>query len=107
MRRPSKNTQELTRLRALVRRILLEDGTALAPTSPVPEPVDDAIAELATVRTPTLQHDSDAVLEAISNRDIKITVSNHFGHLMAVYGDAGYFVGMCMGLELTRLLIAD
>jgi hypothetical protein len=96
----------LVTLRSTVRAILLEHGTALAPTADTPEGIDDLIAEVVN-RDAALRRDSDALLrrvEAASDRDIARVVSDHFGAIMAAYGDSGYHVGLAAGLELAALI---
>jgi hypothetical protein len=103
----SKNTdREFLRLRALARTLLLKEGTAVAPGSQTPERVDEWIGDLVAKQQPTLRSTSDALYARLPDRDIEIAVNNHGGTLMAAYGDAGYFVGLSVGLELAALTFA-
>jgi len=101
------HTLDLATLRSAVRTILLEHGTALAPTANTPEGIDDLIGAL-TDRDRTLRHDSDALLRRVasvaSDGDVARVVSDHFGAIMAAYGDSGYHVGLAAGLELAALV---
>jgi hypothetical protein len=99
-------TLNLATLRSAVRTILLQHGTALAPTANTPEGIDELIGALVD-RDLTLRRDSDALLrrvESASDRDTSIAVSDHFGAIMAAYGDSGYHVGLAAGLELATLI---
>jgi hypothetical protein len=102
----TKTDREFLRLRALARTLLLEEGTAVAPGSPVPERIDDFIADLVVKDRPTLAGESAALYARIPDRGLEIAISNHGGTLMAAYGDAGYFVGLSVGLELAALTFA-
>src|ERR1700693_4200325 len=102
-----KSDREFLRLRALARTLLLEEGTAVAPGSPVPERVDDFIADLVAQDRPALAAESAALYARIPDRDLEIAISNHGGGLMGAYGDAGYFVGLSVGLELAALTVAS
>lgn len=99
----SKSARELARLRGLVRDIVLEQGTAIAPTANLHEPIDALISDVVARRHPTFREDSDHVLEQIEDRDAHRTISDYFGDIMAAYGDAGFFVGVAVGLELATL----
>jgi len=93
-------------LRSTVRAILLEHGTALAPTANTPAGIDDLISTLTASRDRTLSRDSDELLrrvESTIDRKVSIAVSDHLGAIMAAYGDAGYHVGIAAGLELAAL----
>jgi hypothetical protein len=97
---------DLAALRTECRRILHDVGTALNPTAPTPEEIDDAIHRLVERRTPTLDDDTETILDrvnAAAGQEIANDVSNHHGALMGAYEDAGYFVGLAMGLELAAL----
>ena len=91
------------RLRAQVRAIVLTEGCAVAPGSPTPDAIDDLIGTIADHHTPTLEGDGQALLALVSDRALAIEISNHFATIMAAYGDGGYFVGVCAGLELAAL----
>src|SRR5712692_4088938 len=95
-----KSDREFIQLRALARTLLLEEGTAVAPGASVPERVDDFIADLVARVRPALTAESAALYARSPDRDVEIAISNHGGTLMAAYGDAGYFVGLSVGLEL-------
>ncbi len=100
-----KSDREFLQLRALARTLLLEEGTAVAPGASVPERVDDFIADLVARVRPALTAESAALYARSPDRDVEIAISNHGGTLMAAYGDAGYFVGLSVGLELARLTL--
>jgi hypothetical protein len=102
-------TLDLATLRSTVLAILLEHGTALAPTAGTPEDIDDLIGDLVD-RDPALRRDSDALLrrvESARDRDLSRVVSDHFGAIMAAYGDSGYHVGLATGLELAALIVGQ
>jgi len=93
------------RLRQQVRAILLAHGTAIAPKTETPEHVDELIDTLARSARPDVARESEALeneLDALDD-DLSRKVSNHFGAHMAAYGDAGYYTGLAMGLELAAL----
>jgi len=103
----SKDT--LTTLRSAVRTILLEHGTALTPGANTPEGIDELIGRLVD-RDPTLRGDSDALLRRVApvgDRDVARVVSDHFGAIMAAYGDSGYHVGLAAGMELAALVVGQ
>jgi hypothetical protein len=103
------HTLDLSRLRSAVRTILLEQGTALAPTANTPEGIDELIGDIVDC-DPTLRRDSDALLrrvESAGDRDLSRVVSDHFGAIMAAYGDSGYHVGLAAGLELATLIVGQ
>src|ERR1700687_4248923 len=91
---------------ARVRTLLLKEGTAVAPGSQTPEHVDEWISDLVATHRPTLRGESAALFARIPDRDLEIAISNHGGAIMAAYGDAGYFVGLSVGLELAALTFA-
>lgn len=94
-------------MRAIARQLLLEHGSALAAGSAVvtgSEETDDAIGDLVTRHQPTLERETDRLLELITDADVARQVSDHHGTLMAAYGDAGYFLGVCTGLEMASLV---
>lgn len=70
-----------------------------------PQELDDAINDVAKRLARTLDQESETVLSGIVDRPVQTAVSNFFGNIMAAYGDAGYFVGLHMGLELAALTI--
>jgi hypothetical protein len=110
-KKTTKSEQEFIRVRALVRAVLLEHGTAVAPGAETPERVDTIINDVACatqVRLKKLSSESDVLVNRImsgSGRELAGAVSDHFGFVMTTYGDAGYFVGICMGLELAALTV--
>lgn len=93
----------LETLRTTARKILLEDGTALAPTMQTPEDADDVVDDLANALSPTFKRDRAALLDEVADPDLARRLSDHGGGIMAAYGTAGYFVGLAMGLELAAL----
>jgi hypothetical protein len=106
MSKPATARVTLTRLRQLAHHVLLTEGAAIAPGAQTPEAIDDAIGALANQLRPDVERDRDdrdALLSDITDRDLVRRVSDHDGTIMAAYGDAGYFVGVAMGLELAAL----
>jgi hypothetical protein len=107
----SRSEQEFLRVRAIARQLLLEHGSALAAGSAVvtaSEEADDAIGALVTRHQPTLERETDSLLdELITDADVARQVSDHHGTLMAAYGDAGYFFGLCTGLEMASLMFGE
>lgn len=103
MSRVSRSETALAALRAQVRAVILKHGITIAPDGPTLDRIDDVIAALADRRSPMLRQETKRIFSRISDRDVEIAVSNHDGDTMAAYGDAGYFVGLCVGLELAAL----
>lgn len=102
--------QALAKLRATVRTLILEQGISISPVGDTNEDVDEVIATVLRTRAP--KHDAEcrvveAEVAAKADRDTAITVSDQFGAVGAAYGDAGYFVGVCAGLELAALTCGD
>jgi hypothetical protein len=97
--------RDFARLRAQVRAILLKEGTALAPGEQTPERVDDLIGDAVERHRPTLSRETDTLYARVQDRDLQIDISNHAGAIMAAYEEAGYFVGVAMGLEMAALAL--
>jgi hypothetical protein len=104
----SKNHEtELARLRARVRTILLEQGTALSPRGQTPDAIDTLISAKADRECPKLDPRSRALVQRIKDTndwDLANAVSDQFGAHMVAYGDSGYHVGLATGLELAALI---
>jgi hypothetical protein len=84
-------------LRARVRHLVETAGVPLVPgadqTGTITELVGDLIARLH----PEISAAQDALRVEASD------VDEHFGALMVAYGEAGYSVGLAMGMELAAL----
>lgn len=98
--------RDFARLRAEVRAILFTEGVAIASGTQTPERVDTVIAELVQRQRPALERETDALAERASDRDFQIEISDHANDIGIAYGDAGYFVGLAMGLEVAALTLA-
>jgi hypothetical protein len=95
-----RSARDFAELRARVRTIILEHGVALAArVNPNPE-IDDAIYKLAERISPTIRRTSDKLQARIADQGLRIEIDDHQGAIMATYGDAGYNVGLAVGLEL-------
>jgi hypothetical protein len=104
------HTTELTRLRASVRTILLTEGTALSPRANTPEGIDDLIGQVADHGSPSLDRESQTLVQRVEDatgRGLAVEISDHLGALMAAYGDSGYHVGLAAGLELAALIVGQ
>jgi hypothetical protein len=101
-----KADSDFLRLRALARALLLEHGTALRPGAQTRDSVDDLIGDLVARQQPMLAGTTAALEARIPDRDLEIAISNHGGTLMAAYGDAGYWIGLSVGVELAALTYA-
>lgn len=98
----------LARLRALVRPVLLQSGTALAPGGEVHDRIDTIVDDEAKHRRPTVSRESEALVRRIehgSGEQLARAVSDHFGAIMVAYSEAGYFVGVAVGCELAALIL--
>ena len=57
-----------------------------------------------------MRRESDALYQRLDrtiDRGLALAVSNHFGAIMAAFGDAGYHTGLAMGLELAALTFSQ
>jgi hypothetical protein len=98
-----KTRTDIIRLRAEIRQILIDEGTPLGPTAEHAARLDDLIANVVASTHPELDSAGTALQSRIADRSLSVGVSDHCGALMTAYGDAGYFVGLCAGLELAAL----
>jgi hypothetical protein len=102
----SRQSISLLAVRARARSIIATRAVALAPGSTVPGEIHDLISTVADHCSHTLRPLTDALLkrvESVPVANLAFDVDEHFGALMAVYGDAGYFVGLSVGLEVAAL----
>lgn len=102
-----RHDADLAQLRATARRVLLTHGTAIAPHAQTPEYVDDLIGDLVRQRSPELDAENQTLFDEVPDRDLARRLSDQGGAIMAAYGDAGYFIGLAMGLELASLTYAQ
>ena len=76
----------------------------MIPSVPPPDDVDDLISTVAEDTHPDLEAARTALVAVIPDGALAIRISDHFGAHMAAYGDAGYYVGLAMRLELAVLI---
>jgi hypothetical protein len=103
---------EFARTRMQVHAIVLEaDADDLTPPASQASGIFvDLIAAVATRQTPKLDRASRRLWARIADStcgpDRKVVandVDDHFGNHMAAFGDAGYLVGVAVGLELAAM----
>lgn len=104
MRDPQQRAADVERLRGFARNLLLEHGTSIAPGTETPEAVNDMIGDLAKRHEPELHAHLHTLFDAISDRMLCGMVDGMSSRIMAAYGDAGYWVGLAVGLELAALV---
>jgi hypothetical protein len=110
MPKAPQSEQEFLRVRTLARQILVEHGAAFAAgTAAVQttEAADGVIGDLVRRYQPTLGRKTDRILEMITDADVARQMSDGHGAIMAAYGNAGYFLGVCTGLELASIVLGQ
>src|SRR5688572_15461502 len=110
MPKAPQSEQEFLRVRAIARQLLVEHGAAFAAgTAAVhtTEEADDVIGDLVKRYQPTLERETDRIVEMITDADVSRQMSDSLGALMAAYSDAGYVLGVCTGLELASMVLGQ
>ena len=93
-------------MRAIARQRLIEHGSALA-AGTASEEADDTIGALVKRNEPSVERETERILRLIADADVARRMSDQHGSIMAAYGDAGYFFGLCTGLELASLVFGQ
>jgi hypothetical protein len=110
MSKSSRSEQEFLRVRAIARQILIEQGAALtAGTESVSttDEADDAIGALVKRYNAKVERETERILKLIADADVARQMSDQHGAIMLAYSNAGYFFGLCTGLELASMVLGQ